>query len=111
MARPRATDASGNKINKSQAIRDMLIENPKLKTREVVSQLGDRNIKVTPTLVYYIKSRMRKAKRKQKRDDIDASSKQMLGKDALDIVIRVRGFASEVGGIRKLKQLVDLLAE
>jgi hypothetical protein len=110
MARPK-TDASGNRINKSQSIRDVLAEQPKLKTREVVAQLAEKGIKVTPTLVYYIKSRQRIAKRRQKRERIAESSKHANGTNPVGIVVRVKELAREIGGIETLKQLVDVLAE
>jgi len=97
-----------NGVNKSQAIRDALSENPKAGSKEIVARLAEKGIKVSSTLVYYIKSRARKVKRQQKR--VAAASMIRTG-SAVEVVLRVKTLAREVGGIKQLKQLVDVLAE
>lgn len=103
-----AKKARAKGINKSQAIRDALSENPKAGSKEIVARLAEKGIKVSGTLVYYIKSKARKAIRQQKR--MAAASVAKNG-SAVDVVIRVKALATEVGGIKQLKQLVDVLAE
>ncbi len=68
-------------------------------------------MKVSPTMVYYVRSRMKQAKRRAKRDRVAASSRLTAARNPVEVVIRVKDLAREVGGIGKLKQLVDLLAE
>lgn len=99
------------KINKSQAIRDVLGANPKIKTRDVVAQLGDKGIKVTPTLVYFIKSREKKAKRKAGRERVVESMRQSGAKSPVELIVRLKELSRDVGGLKVLKQLVDVLAE
>jgi hypothetical protein len=93
---------SKKKVNKSAAIRDALAQNPKASSRDIVKVLGDQGIKVAPTLVYYIKSKERRAKRRASRQS---------GSGPVQLILQVRKLAAEAGGIQSLKQLVDALAE
>ena len=101
----------GEKTNKSSAIREALVQNPKATSKDIVTLLGEKGMKVTPTLVYYIKSKQMQANRKKRRTDAAAMSESIKVKNPVELVIRVKQLAREVGGIRNLKQLVDLLAE
>lgn len=102
---------SGGKLNKSQAIRDTIAANPKIKTREVVAQLATKGIKVTPTLVYFIKSHEKKAKRKQNREQVTESMRRAGATSPADMVSRVRQLARDAGGWNNLKQFVDVLSQ
>jgi hypothetical protein len=103
--------ASKDGINKSASIRDMLNENPKAPVKEIVSILGDRGIKVSPNLVYILKSKMKhKTRRARRQRAVDASQKAGLA-DPVQLIVEVRRVAEKAGGIRRLKALVDLLAE
>lgn len=110
MAKKSASE-SGQPLNRSQAIRDFLAENPKADTKTVVAGLADKGIKVAPTLVYFIKSKQKQAKRRAKRDRVAESSRQTTSPNPVEVVLRVKDLAREVGGIKNLKLLVDLLAE
>jgi len=103
-----AKKSKANGVNKSQAIRDALGENPKAGSKEIVARLAEKGIKVSATLVYYIKSKARRAKRQQKR--LAANSVTRNG-SAVEVVLGVKTLAREVGGMKQLKQLVDVLAE
>src|SRR5437868_824903 len=98
-------------VNKSEAIREAIAANPKATAKEIVSLLGEKGIKVAPTLVYYINSKGKQAKRKDKRARIAAASATSGNGNPVELVIRVKDLAREVGGIGNLKMLVDLLAE
>jgi len=100
-----------SKVNKSQAIRDALAQNPTAKAREIVILLRKQGIKVHPAMVYMQKSKTHRAKGRQKRAAAAAMSQQISVKNPIELVVRVKEMAREVGGIRNLKQLVDLLAE
>jgi hypothetical protein len=102
---------NGTPINKSQAIRDFLAGNPAADTKAVVAGLAEKGLKVAPTLVYFIKSKQRQAKRRAKRDRVAESSRQTSSPNPVEVVIRVKDLAREVGGIKNLKMLVDLLAD
>lgn len=99
------------KINKSQAIREALDEHPRAKSKEIVALLAEKGIKVAPTLVYYVKSKRRQAKARQKREQIAEASRRTSAPNPVQLVQRVKSLAEEVGGIRNLKHLVDLLAQ
>jgi hypothetical protein len=103
--------AGGGGVNKSEAIRQALAENPKAGPKDIVALLGEKGIKVAPTLVYYIKSRSNQAQRKQKRARVAEASAKTAHANPVEVVLRVKNLAREVGGIRNLKMLVDLLAE
>ena len=103
--------ANGQSVNKSQAIRDLFAENPKMDTKSVITRLAEKGIKVSPTMVYYVRSKQQLAKRKAKRARVAESSRKTGAANPVELVLRVKDMAREVGGIRNLKQLEDLLAE
>jgi len=108
---PKKEDSANGKVNKSQAIRDVLAGNPKADSKTVIAQLGEKGIKVSPAMVYYIKSKARHARRRAKRDRVSAMSATSVSRNPVELVKRVKDLAREVGGYKQLKQLVDLLAE
>ena len=110
MSKTPAGSADG-KVNKSQAIRNLFAEDAKMDSKTVIARLADKGVKVSPTMVYYIRSKMNQAKRKQKRDRVAATSRLTSATNPVELVLRVKDLAREVGGIKHLKQLVDLLAE
>ncbi len=103
--------SNGTPSNKSEAVRGVFEKNPKATSREVISQLAETGIKVTPTMVYYVRSKQKQANRKEKRARVAASSVKTGAKNPVELVMHVKQLAREVGGIEHLKQLVDLLAE
>jgi hypothetical protein len=103
--------ADGPPVNKSQAIRDLIVANPKLGSKDVIAQLAEKGIKVAPSLVYFVKSKLKMVKRRAKREKVAASSRLTAARNPVEVVIRVKDLAREVGGIKNLKMLVDLLAE
>ncbi|HVK13193.1 MAG TPA: hypothetical protein VM597_30855 [Gemmataceae bacterium] len=107
MAKKAAEDPS---INKSQAIRDVLTGNPAIKSKDLIGQLAGKGIKVAPSLVYMVKSKLNKGRRKARRDRASAAAGAAV-KNPVEVILRVKDLARELGGYRNLKQLVDLLAE
>jgi hypothetical protein len=104
-------DSENGKVNKSQAVRDYLAENPTADSKTTIAALGAKGVKVAPTMVYYVRSKLGQAKRRAKRERVAASSRLTDAKNPVEVVLRVKDLAREVGGIHHLKQLVDLLAE
>jgi hypothetical protein len=96
---------------KSAAIRELLAQNPKTPVSEIVSTLAGRGMKVTPNLVYAIKTKARARRRKQKRQAAVQAGRNSGVANPVALVIKVRQLAAEAGGMRHLKQLVDVLAE
>src|SRR5688572_1166459 len=103
--------ADGKPVNRSEAVREALAQNPKAGSKEVITQLAAKGLKVSPTLVYYVKSKQNQARRRAKRAAADAESRRTATTDPVELVMRVKQLATEVGGIRNLKMLVDLLAD
>lgn len=104
-------NGSGQPVTKSEAIRGILAQNPKLTSREVIAQLAEKGMKASTTMVYYVRSKQKQATRRAKRERVAESSRQSGIKNPVELVLRVKDLAREVGGIHSLKQLVDLLAE
>lgn len=92
-------------VNKSDEIRKLISDNPKIKSKQVVETLAGRGITVTPSLVYMIKSKFKRKVRREKRE------KAMKMGSPIDLIIKVKELAREAGGISHLKRLVDVLAE
>lgn len=105
-----STSESG-KVNKSRAVRSYLAANPGAPSSAIIAALGQTGVKISPTMVYYVKSKMKQELRKAKRERVAASSRQSGAVNPVEVVLRVKDLAREVGGIANLKQLVDLLAE
>jgi hypothetical protein len=103
-------------VNKSAAIRDELKQNPALSTQEVVDSLAKKGVTVTPGLVYQVRTAMKAKEKKQRRE---AAKSQVNGKktqgatakDAVQVVKKIKGLASELGGLGNLKEVVDALAD
>lgn len=93
------------KVNKSQAIREVLAADPKADYKTVIARAAEKGAKVSQTMVYYVRSKLGQAARKAKRDQATSS------RSPVELVARVKKLASEVGGMKQLKQLVDLLAD
>lgn len=99
-------------INKSKEIRILLQANPKMTAKEVVAALAEKRIKVSEALVYYQKGRMkgRKSRRKHLQAAATVASANGSG-DPLATILKVKHLAANVGGLKKLKALVDALSE
>ncbi len=102
-------------VNKSEMIREFLIENPTRSAKEVVAALAEKGIKVTESLVYAVKGAMKEWKRRKAqvaRASAAASSNGHVGKsDAITMIREVKALAQKAGGFAKLKQLVDAMAD
>ena len=105
------TKSGDGAVNKSAAIREMLAAHPTAGPKEVVALLADKGIKVTPTLVYYIKSKNNQAKRKQKRERVAETSRKTGTVNPVELILKVKTLSRDAGGIQYLKKLVDVLAE
>ncbi len=96
---------------KSAAIREMLAQNPNTPVKEIVSTLAGQGIKVTSNLVYALKTKARARRRRQNRQAAAQAGRNAGMVDPVALVLKVRQLAGEAGGIKHLKQLVDVLAE
>ncbi len=74
--------------------------------------LADKGITVTTNQVYFIKGEMKGRKKKaQKVVAQVAVATDTTSGDAVKTILKVKGWATEVGGLKKLKALVDALSE
>ena len=95
-------------VNKSAAVRELLGQNMKMPIKELVGTLAEKGIKVAPSMVYYIKSMMKKAKRKQLRQ---RATRVTGNGNAVDLIRKTKELARDAGGMANLRQLVEILAE
>ena len=96
----------------SAAIRDVLKENPKLTAKEVVTALAKKGLRVKEGLVYFVKGRMKGRKgRRKKAGQMVARVTATGNSDPVATILKVKRWAEDVGGIKKLKALVDALSE
>ena len=108
-------------VNKSQLIRDLLTANPEIKAKEVAVDLGKQGLKVSPNMFYFIKGKMkgRKGRQKQARKMVENVTATMgvngaapaKTGDVIATILKVKHLAAEVGGLKKLKALVEALGE
>jgi len=106
MAKPR-----NGKINKAAAIREVFGQSPNMTIKEVMNALADKGIQVSYNQVYFIRAKSRQAQRKQKRQTAERYSQKMGMSNPVEVVLKVKALAREIGGIRNLKQLVDALTD
>jgi hypothetical protein len=100
-----------NEVNRSEAIREALAQNPEATSKEIVSLLSKQGVRVRRSLVYTIKSQLKLRKRRRKRKVATAISQEAGAVDPVKLIMNVKDLASQAGGVRNLKQLVDALAE
>ena len=112
-------------VNKSQAIRDLLKEQPDIKANDAVSALGAKGVTIKTSLFYIVKGKVaggKSRRRKNKRKAVQMMTSPANGEaspttavkstsDALATIRKIKGLAVEVGGLRSLKALVDALCE
>jgi hypothetical protein len=101
-----------NGVNKSDEIRQLLKASPDMSVKDIVSTLAGRGIKVGDNLVYFVKGKMkgRQARRKKGRQMV-ANVAATGDSDPVKTILKVKAWANEVGGMNKLKALVDALSE
>ena len=100
-------------VNKSEEIRQVLKANPRLKAKEVVVALGEKGIEVSENLIYLVKGaiRGRKGRTKTTQQTVAKVAAATGGVDALSTILKVKSVAVQVGGLKKLKALVEALSE
>lgn len=100
-----------NGVNKSQAVRDLLTKNPEMRCKEVIAALAAEGIKINSPLYYFVKGKMkgRKGRRRKIRQVQGAVAAVSVNADPLATILKVQKLAAEVGGLKKLKALVEAL--
>jgi hypothetical protein len=106
---------SKNGVNKSQAIRELIKENPKIKASEAVEQLASKSIKISANQFYFVKGHLKATKGRRRRirrqvGSVTANSNGAATKiDAVTAVTRLKALAEDLGGMGKLVALVEAL--
>jgi hypothetical protein len=114
-----ARKAQSGEVNKSQAIRELLKQNPEIGATEAIDTLAKRGVKATANLYYFVKGKMtgRKSRRRKIRKNVEkvmangAMASTTATSDVLATIKKVKGVAAEVGGLKKLAALVEALSE
>jgi hypothetical protein len=113
-----AKKASNGGVNKSDAIRKLLKENPKIKATEAVAALAEKGVKVTGGLFYMVKGKAlgRKSRRKKREAkavsvvETKSTKTPTSHGDAVATILKVKTFAKEIGSLGALKELIDALS-
>jgi hypothetical protein len=104
-----------NGVNKSEEVRRLLKANPEITAKEVSAALAEKGLKISGNLYYFIKGQMKGRKgRKKKAQKMVANVAATTGSgsaDALSVILKVKSVANEVGGLKKLKAIIDALSE
>jgi hypothetical protein len=104
-----------NGVNKSEELRQLLKANPEISARDAVAALGARGIEISDNLYYFIKGKIkgRKGKKKKAQQVIAkvAEANNVPRSDALATILKVKAVANEVGGLKKLRALVEALSD
>ena len=120
-----AKKTKSGEVSKSEELRQLFKQNPEIKVSEAIATLAQKGIKVDKSMFYYAKGHMkgRKGRRKQIRRQVagviatsnGAATSGYIGSatsgDVLATIKKVKSLAAEVGGLRKLKALVEALSE
>ena len=101
-----------NGVDKSAEIRQLLRTNPQMPVKEIVSSLAAKGITVSENWVYFIKGkrRGRKARRTKARQMV-ARVTATGNSDPVAAILKVKHLAAEVGGLKKLRALVEALGD
>ena len=101
-----------NGLNKSEEIRQLMRAHPEMSVKKIVETLAARNINVTDNLVYYIKGKRKGRQGRHKKAQRMVANVAATGNsDPVKTILKVKAWSSEVGGMKKLKALVDALSE
>ena len=89
-------------VNKSEEVRQLLKADPEMKAKEVVNSFGGRGIKITESLVYFLKGKLHsKTKRKQRAATMVARVAETTSTpDPLSAILKIKHLASELGELR-----------
>lgn len=107
-------------VNKSEAIRIELGNKPEASAQEIVDSLEKKGINATTALVYNVRAQIREKEQEAEKErrkamkaaaNEDKAAGKSTAKEAAQVVLKIKGLATELGGINSLKQVVDALAE
>jgi hypothetical protein len=112
-----AKKARSGEFSISEHARGLLRQNPHISVTEAIAKLAQMGIDLKPSLFYFVKGKMkgRKGRRRQIRRKVASvmanGAPATASADVLATIRKVKGVATEVGGLRKLAALVAALGE
>ncbi len=97
--------------SKSDYIRELLRTNPRMRAKDVVSTLADQGISVSTNLVHFVKGKLKGQRGRRKKTGRMVAKVAATGNgDPVATILKIKSFADQVGGLKKLKALVDALS-
>lgn len=99
-------------VNKSDAIRDCLKNSSDKSPSKISKMLEEKGIKVTPTYVSVVKSKMYSSKPKTSKPNKARKSKAKAKNNAkanLESLISAKSFIDKAGSIENAKKLIDVV--
>jgi transcription initiation factor TFIIIB Brf1 subunit/transcription initiation factor TFIIB len=111
--------AKSKDINKSEEVRKVLQEQPDLKARQIVDLLAEQGVTVQRSQVYAVMRSLGKSPRKGRPgrrrgrpagSTSAAASASVASVNPVTIITRIKDLASQVGGMKHLRELMEVLA-
>src|SRR5690242_11814935 len=99
------SNRNGDAPKKADVIRAILAEKPKAAVKEVQAEMAARGQPVSENHIYFIKSKLRDKKHRQKRAQVAETTRVTGVPNPATAVTRVKALARELGGLKNLKQL------
>jgi hypothetical protein len=104
-----------NGVNKSEEIRQLLKANPKTSGKEAVAALAAKGVEISDALFYFVKGQIKGRKgRKKKAKQVVAQAAETTNAPksyALSTILKIKTLATEVGSLKELKALVEVMSE
>ncbi len=98
-------------VNMSEAIRQELKAHPEMKAKQIVASLAEKGVTVKEGLVYFIKGKVkgRRGRRRKMHELAEKVTAATGSSDVLATILKVKSLADQVGGLKKLKALIEAL--
>lgn len=97
--------------SRSDAVRELLRQEPALPTAEVLAKLAKKDIKVSPSLVYVVRNKLRALQKEEQPSDtivVDYAATDTTSQ-AVELIRGVQALARRLGGMKALQELVGAL--
>ena len=108
MAKKRSVKSKG--VSKSQAIRDMLRQDPNSSPRAVSEALGKKGVKVSPGFVSTIKTGAKKKRRRVKKR-AGRAARPAGDTVSVSALVQSKRLADQLGGVDKAQDALSALAK
>jgi len=113
-----AKKAQAGEVSKSARIREILNQNPGITATEAIAELAQKGIKINAGLFYFNKGKLKgkKGRRKKARQMVEnvtatMGNSSLKTSDVVATILKVKHLAAEVGGLKKLKSLIEALGD